>query len=195
MLLRQLDQISNPPGTGVKQNRDTGKEQPAGKRACLNECRPIVPNPFDNPHSLLIVSDQCVFVTPQSRLPFKLMSPHKLPNYIRTQRKRTHLTQREVAFLLGAKTSAHVCRHERLEQTPNLQTLLAYEILFHTPVRNLFGGVHQDVEQKLQRRIRLLIQKLATSSYSRMQVRKIEMLNELLNEPSERDHFSGPLMC
>jgi DNA-binding XRE family transcriptional regulator len=112
------------------------------------------------------------------------MPSPKLPNYIRTHRKRTHLTQSEVAFLLGSKTSAHVCRHERLEQTPNLQTLLAYEILFHTPVRNLYGGVHQDVEQKLLRRIRLLIQKLATSGYSRMKARKIEILNELLNEQS-----------
>lgn len=112
------------------------------------------------------------------------MSSQKLPNYIRTQRKRTHLTQREVAFLLGATTSAHICRHERLEQTPNLQTLLAYEILFHTPVRNLFGGVHQDVEQKLLKRIRLLIQKLATSGYSRMKARKIETLNKFLSEPS-----------
>jgi hypothetical protein len=44
--------------------------------------------------------------------------------------------------------------------------------------------VHQDVEQKLLRRIRLLIQKLATSGYSRMKARKIEILNELLNEQS-----------
>ena len=111
--------------------------------------------------------------------------PHpKLPNYIRTHRKRTHLTQREVTFLLGSKTSAHVCRHERLEQTPNLQTLLAYEFLFRTPVRNLFAEVHQDVEQRLLRRIRVLIQKLATSGYSRAKARKIEILNGFLNECS-----------
>lgn len=107
----------------------------------------------------------------------------KIPNYIRTHRKRFHLTQKEVAFLLGSKTSAHVCRHERLEQTPNLQSLLTYEILFRTPVRNLFGGVHQDVEQRLVRRIRVLIQKLATSGYSRAKARKIEILNGFLNEP------------
>jgi hypothetical protein len=71
-----------------------------------------------------------------------------------------------------------------LEQSPNLQTLLAYEILFRTPVRNLFEGVHQDVEQKLLWRIRLLIQKLATSGYSRMKARKIEILNEFLSKRS-----------
>jgi DNA-binding XRE family transcriptional regulator len=110
------------------------------------------------------------------------MSHPKLPNYIRTHRKRFHLTQREVAFLLGSQNSAHVCRHERLEQAPNLQTLLAYEILFRTPVRNLFLGVHEDVERKLLQRIRNLLQKLAKSGYSRAKARKIEILNELLEQ-------------
>jgi len=110
------------------------------------------------------------------------MPSPKLPNYIRTHRKRTHLTQNEVAFLLGSKNSAHVCRHERLEQTPNLHTLLAYEILFRTPVRNLFSGTHQDVEQKLTHRIRLLIQKLAKSGQSRLKARKIEILTDFLRE-------------
>jgi DNA-binding XRE family transcriptional regulator len=106
----------------------------------------------------------------------------KYHNYIRTHRKRTHLTQNEVAFLLGSKNSAHVCRHERLEQTPNLPTLLAYEILFRTPVRSLFNEVHQDVEQKLIHRIRLLIQKLARSEESPLKVRKIEILSDFLRE-------------
>src|SRR5579859_3924859 len=110
------------------------------------------------------------------------MSSAKLPNYIRMYRKRTHLTQNEVAFILGYKTSANICRHERLKQTPNLQTLLAYEILFGTPVRNLYSGVHQDVEQKLVYRIRLLIQKLTKSGQSRLKVRKIEFLNGFLRE-------------
>jgi len=112
------------------------------------------------------------------------MPSRKLPNYIRTYRKRTNLTQKEVAFLLGSKTSAHVCRHERLEQAPNLQTLLAYEMLFRTPVRNLFGEMHHDVEQKLLQRIRLLIQKLAISGYSRVKAHKIKVLHELVKEQS-----------
>jgi DNA-binding XRE family transcriptional regulator len=112
------------------------------------------------------------------------MHSTKLPNYIRSHRKRAHLTQNEVAFLVGSKTSAIICRHERLEQTPNLQTLLAYEILFRTPVRNLFSGTHQDVEQKLMCRIRLLIQKLAKSGDGRKKSRKLEILNNFLRERS-----------
>jgi DNA-binding XRE family transcriptional regulator len=110
------------------------------------------------------------------------MPSAKLPNYIRTHRKHAHLTQKEVAFLLGTKTGANICRHERLKQTPNLQTLLAYEILFGTPVRNLYSGVQQDVEHKLMCRIRLLIQKLDKSGRSRLKARKIEILNGFLRE-------------
>jgi DNA-binding XRE family transcriptional regulator len=110
------------------------------------------------------------------------MTSPKLQNYIRTQRKRAHLTQREVAFLIGSKTSANICRHERSEQTPNLQTLLAYEILFRTPVRSLFGGVHQDVKQNIISRTRLLLQKLAKSGHRRARARKIEILNDFLRE-------------
>lgn len=115
------------------------------------------------------------------------MSPAKLPNYIRTYRKRTNLTQKEMAFLVGSKTSAHICRHERSEQTPNLQTLLAYEILFRTPVRNLFSGLHQDVEHKLMYRIRLLIQNLAKSGHSRVKAHKIQILNDFLRERASLD--------
>ena len=110
------------------------------------------------------------------------MPSTKLPNYIRTHRKRAHLTQHEVAFLLGSKSSTSICRHERFQQTPDLQTLLAYEILFGTPVRNLFSGVHHDVEHKLTCRIRLLIRKLAKSGHRRVTAHKLEALNAFLHE-------------
>jgi hypothetical protein len=46
----------------------------------------------------------------------------------------------------------------------------------------LFSETHQDVEQKLTRRIRLLIQKLAQSGQSRLKARKIEILTDVLLE-------------
>jgi hypothetical protein len=88
---------------------------------------------------------------------------------------------------IGQVRDADICRHERSEQTPNLQTSLAYEILFRTPVRNLFSGVHQDVEQKLMYRIRLLILNLAKSGRSRVKARKIEILNNFLRERASLD--------
>ena len=115
-------------------------------------------------------------------MPSNKMPNTHLPNYIRTYRKRVRLTQEEIAFLLGLKSSAVICRHERFRQTPNLQTLLAYEILFRTPVRNLFSGVNHKVESKLKRRIRLLIQKLAELKQDRSTAEKIKILETFLQE-------------
>lgn len=108
------------------------------------------------------------------------MPSSRCPNYIRTCRRRTGLTQEEVAFLLGSKSSAGISRHERLKQTPDLETLLAYELLFQTPVRNLFSRTHQQVELKLKQRIRLLIRKLAKAGEGRRIKRKIEILTGFL---------------
>ena len=114
------------------------------------------------------------------------MPASQLPNYIRTCRKRSFLTQEEVAFLLGSKSSARVSRHERFKQIPDLQTLLAYEMLyemlFRTPVRNLFSSTHKEVEQKLRRRIRLLIGKLLRVGHGRRIAKKLETLTTFLEE-------------
>ena len=104
------------------------------------------------------------------------MPASQLPNYIRRYRKRACLTQEEVAFLLGSKSSASISRHERFKQTPDLQTLLAYEMLFGTPVRNLFSSKHEEVERKLRRRMRLLIRKLTRAGEGRRIAKKIETL-------------------
>ena len=114
-----------------------------------------------------------------------------LPNYIRTHRKRVYLTQGEVAFLLGSKSSAVICRHEHFQQTPNLQTLLAYEMLFRTPVRSLFGGVHNKVEHQLRQRVRLLLRKLARAGKGNATGLKVKILNSFLEQtPGHRHAYS-----
>ena len=110
------------------------------------------------------------------------MPTSRLPNYIRTYRKRTCLTQKEVAYILGSRSSASVSRHERFKQTPDLQTLLAYEMLFRTPVRNLFSSTHEEIAQKLKQRIRLLIRMLTRKGKSKRTSKKIETLTAYLGE-------------
>jgi len=110
------------------------------------------------------------------------MLSDQLPNYIRAYRKRACLTQEDVAFILGSKSGAAISRHERFKQTPDLQNLLAYEMLFRTPVRNLFDGTHRKVERKLLRRIRLLIRKLGEAGQGRRTKRKVEILSVYLEE-------------
>ena len=110
------------------------------------------------------------------------MTYQRLSNYLRTYRKRAHLTQKEVAFLVGSQTSANVCRHEQSQQSPNLHTLLAYEMLFRTPVRNLYGGTYDKVADKLMGRIHLLLRRLTRSCPSKANMAKMEVLNHILRE-------------
>jgi DNA-binding XRE family transcriptional regulator len=110
------------------------------------------------------------------------MPEAELPNYIRTHRKRAHLTQGEVAFLLGKKSTAGVCRHELFRQKPSLEYLLAYEILFSTPVRNLFNEAKESMEIRLKKRIQILMEKLTKSKDNRISDRKLEFLKAALQD-------------
>ena len=102
-----------------------------------------------------------------------------IPNHLRTYRKRTGLSQDEVAFLLGCKTGTRICRYERFQQNPHLKTLLAYEILFRTPLQKLFPGVSRGVERDVTKRIYFLIKKLTKAGHVRLASYKIRVLSAL----------------
>jgi transcriptional regulator with XRE-family HTH domain len=70
---------------------------------------------------------------------------YKLENYLRTYRKRSGLSQDEMAFLLGCQNGTKVSRYERFARKPNLETLFAYEVVFGAPARELFAGVYHIV--------------------------------------------------
>lgn len=108
----------------------------------------------------------------------------RLPNYLRTHRKRAHLSQGEVAFLLGCHSGACICRHERFQQAPSLETLLAYELLFRTPIRTLFNGVHHEVSDDVRRRTNALARKLARDRRGCVTERKLATLKAVLEEAS-----------
>src|SRR5438093_13478244 len=88
----------------------------------------------------------------------------KLPNYLKTNRKRSRLSQDQVAFLLGYRSGTRVSRYERFARVPTLRTALAYESIFHAPVRELFAGLNERVERETERRARILATRLARKS-------------------------------
>lgn len=82
-----------------------------------------------------------------------------LSNYLRTHRKRLSLSQEEVAFLLGARgldKGIKVCRDENFIREPNLQTALAYEVIYGKPIRELFAGMYAQVEREVAERAGVL---------------------------------------
>lgn len=96
------------------------------------------------------------------------MPVKKLPNYLRGLRKATGLSQKELAFLLGANTSGGVSRYERYVRTPTLLTALMLEAALGAPCRELFSGVYATAQETVARHARQLLKRSAGQSASRI---------------------------
>ena len=107
------------------------------------------------------------------------MPQNKLPHYIRRYRKRSYLSQKEVAFLLGCNDSAKVSKYERFLRWPRSDTMLAYEIIFRVPMRQLFAGMYHKVEQEVSRRARLLVRKTLAAKPDASTSRKLQALRAI----------------
>jgi transcriptional regulator with XRE-family HTH domain len=112
------------------------------------------------------------------------MPPRRFDNYIRMFRKQADLSQEELAFLLGWKSSSGVSRFERGRREPDLEALLAMEAVFGVPIRELYAGRFQKVEAAVKERAGLFV------SENRENLGKRKRLRELLSaiysrEPSQ----------
>ena len=109
---------------------------------------------------------------------------------VRTKRKLSGLTQREVAYLLGAHSPASVSKHERSDAVPDLIIALGYEIIFHEPVSVLFGELSARIEEDIERRAVKLQDKLGRSNAKgkrgALTARKLEFLCMRLNPDSTK---------
>lgn len=92
-----------------------------------------------------------------------------LQNYLRTHRRRNHLSQDEVAFLMGVATGSRVTRHEGSDRIPTLQVALGYELLFGVPMRELFTGEVHKVESIIRERLPELIRRTKEESPENLQ--------------------------
>jgi transcriptional regulator with XRE-family HTH domain len=104
---------------------------------------------------------------------------HKLENYLRTYRKKSGLSQEEVAFLLDCKNATKVSRYERFARKPSLETLFAYEVVFGAPARELFAGAYQKVEKRISNRAQLLARKVSRATPDKMAPRKLQILKAI----------------
>ena len=112
---------------------------------------------------------------------------HALDNYLRTYRKRSGLSQEEVAFLLGGEDRATVSRYERQVRQPSLSALCAYEVILGVPARELYRGTYEKVERQTARRARSLARrKLSPAIPARMQTQKLDVLRRIASGSATR---------
>ena len=108
-----------------------------------------------------------------------------LQNYLRTYRRRTFLSQDEVAFLLGVKTGTRVTRHEGANRTPTMETALGYEVLFGVPLRELFASEALKVETIIRERLPELIREVEERGESGQKLAFLQSLSERLAKHHE----------
>jgi len=103
-----------------------------------------------------------------------------IPSYLRTHRKRSGLTQDELADLLGLKSGQTVSRYECLKRSPSLETAFACQILFGAKAHEIYPGLYAKVEKITLRRIRTLRKRLRSDADNAMSVRKREILAQAM---------------
>jgi len=77
----------------------------------------------------------------------------RIKTYVRPLRRRWALTQRELAFLLGAKSGAVVSRIEGLKRPPSLPVTLACALVFGAAPAELFPDLHSHIHDAVLRRV------------------------------------------
>lgn len=109
--------------------------------------------------------------------------------HLRSLRRKSGLTQRELAVILGFLCEVPVSRHERSTTVPNVLTALGYEAVFHVPIAELFPGLYLTVESGIEERLTRmeseLEQRTDKGRNAAIIARKLEFLWERKNgEPS-----------
>ena len=117
--------------------------------------------------SCILVRNPCAafYCLPQS------MATRRLPNYLRTYRKHSGLSQSEVSFLIRLKDKSELSRYERNLRQPSLRIALACQELYGVAISDLFAGLSDSVAKdarhqmkRLQTRLRANINPQSTGN-------------------------------
>lgn len=105
--------------------------------------------------------------------------------HLRSLRRKSGLSQKELANILGFRSKATISRHESSRAVPDLLTAFGYEAIFRVPISELFPGIHQTVELGIEERLEKMEDELHQSTAKGREAafiaRKLEFLCERRN--------------
>lgn len=107
-------------------------------------------------------------------------------SYIRSYRRKSRLSQEDVAFLLGGTSGTSVSRHERGRRAPTVQTALAYEIILGKAVGQLYSRFHEVLRADIARRAAELVDREAENVNGPMRASAAIRLVELRRIADQR---------
>ena len=76
----------------------------------------------------------------------------KLDNYLRACRKKSGLSQAEIAYLVGCKNAAQISQYERRTIVPPLPTALALQAALDVPISELYAGKYDSISKQVRAR-------------------------------------------
>jgi DNA-binding XRE family transcriptional regulator len=82
------------------------------------------------------------------------MTSSSVGTYLRYLRRKSGLSQAELAQILGSVSATQISRHERSRTLPSILTALGYQVVFRMPVSDLFPGLFHTVEAGIEERLR-----------------------------------------
>jgi transcriptional regulator with XRE-family HTH domain len=98
-------------------------------------------------------------------------------------RERVGLSQADLSLLISVEQRASVSRYEQGLRFPNLETLLALEIVLGLPISDLFAGVTERVRENVSGRARALLEDLDDTP-TKETLSKLDLLSKLA-QPDE----------
>ncbi len=108
-----------------------------------------------------------------------------LPHYLRTFRRKSGLSQAEVAFLLGSESGSRVSRYERFHRMPGLEIAIAYAVVFQAPMSELFAGLHDQVADGIRDRAQVLRRRICATADTGFRSRKLLSIQSILRSREE----------
>lgn len=111
-------------------------------------------------------------------------------SFLRSYRRRSGLTQSELAYLAGLSDGSCVSKFECLRREPDLRTAMACEAILQVSAQDLFPDTADEVELAIRQRADVLYQELIeackTARHDQAWQEKMALLDAL------RAHGEGP---
>jgi DNA-binding XRE family transcriptional regulator len=115
----------------------------------------------------------------------------RIKTYVRPLRRRWGLTQKELAFIIGAKSGTVVSRIEGVKRTPNVATVLACALVFDVaaPVE-LFPVLVSQIHENVRRRVNELYEELQGNP-NKLTRKKLDFFEAVLARLEADDTANG----
>lgn len=113
----------------------------------------------------------------------------RVPNYLRTHRRRWRLQQSDLARLLDLSGPTAISRLEKSERTPPTELLIAFEVVFGRHGSELFPALYEDITEQVMRRAKQMFDELEGREDEASQAKRallLHMVTRFARDANER---------